>query len=437
MKNYLLALSVSMAVAGAANAQEPIKFKFWHALSGAQEIAVTEMCNKFNSSQDKYQVECTSYKKYDRTLQAAVAAYRVHKQPAIVQASEVSTADMVASGTTIPYKTLMEENGYKIDWNDFISGVSGYYSDSNHNLQAYPFNPSTLVMYVNKTKLKAAGIQNIPETWEQAEKAMKALKGSGEDCAFGMRIDSWRHLEQLSAVHNAPIATNRNGFDGSHAKFDFNKGVEVKHIANMKRWYDDGLMTLQGAMAGINLAQAFQSGKCAIVMDSSGRYGAAAENIKDFEWGIAKIPVYEGTVRHNAIIGGGALWTLNKLPDNVYPGVAAFYNFISSKEEQIDFSSKTGYMPNKISTIKQMEKDGSFSSKLLGGLPVIFDSLNNYETGDYNQGIRLGFFPQFRATWKTQVELVFDNQKTPQEAMDYAAKEGNKLLERFNKTYQL
>jgi len=439
-KNIIFAavcLSLASGVQAKDGAQERVKFDLWNATSGQQQKALNTLCDNFNDSQSKFEIECTSYKKYNKTLQAAVAAYRVNQGPAIVHANEVASADLITSKVTTPYKDLMEDNGFKVNWDDYISGVKGYYSDAKGDLLAMPFNPSTVALYVNKTQLKAAGVSESPETWEETADALRKLKANGSTCPYAMKIEPWRHLEQLSAAHNSPIASNKNGFSGYGAELLFNKGIEVKHLENIKKWSNEGLMTTIGAMSGINAEQAFNTQHCSMVLMSSGRYGIVKANVKDFEWEAIKIPVYKGYERHNTIVGGGAFWTMKKQPDEVYAGVAAFYAFMNKTENQLYFSKETGYTPTRISTVKYIEENDLYNEGALGGVKIAFDTLNNYKTGDYNQGVRLGFYAQVRTEWKNQVEKFFDDQKNAQEAMDDAVKKGNKLLRRFEKTYGL
>jgi len=53
-----------------------------------------------------------------------------------------------------------------------------------------------------------------------------------------------------------------------------------------------------------------------------------------------------------------------------------------------------------------------------------------------SRGLRLGYFIQIRNIINEELELVWNDTKTPQEAMDSAVKRSNKQLREFEKIYQ-
>ena len=55
------------------------------------------------------------------------------------------------------------------------------------------------------------------------------------------------------------------------------------------------------------------------------------------------------------------------------------------------------------------------------------------KTTDKSRGIRLGNFVQIRTVIDEELENVWANKKTPQEALDAAVKRGDDLLVRFER----
>ncbi len=131
---------LGLALAAPAASADPIKFDFWYGLSGDLSNVVQQMCSNFNKSQTDYQIVCTSQTDYDTNLQNTIAAYRANKQPTITQIYDVGTATMLLSGAVQPVYQLMADNGYKIDWNNYIPGVKSYYASSKGDLWSMPFN---------------------------------------------------------------------------------------------------------------------------------------------------------------------------------------------------------------------------------------------------------------------------------------------------------
>ena len=123
-------------------AQAKTEIHFWHALSGQLGEALETQAKQFNDSQGEYEVKPLRKGGYAETLTAAIAAYRQKNPPHIVQVFEVGTQTMMLSGAVYPVYELMQQNEIKIDWNDFIKSVVGYYTKDG-KLYSMPYNSST------------------------------------------------------------------------------------------------------------------------------------------------------------------------------------------------------------------------------------------------------------------------------------------------------
>lgn len=121
------ALVLSLHMAGNALAADRVKVEWWNAASGRLAEITKQLISDFNASQDKYEIVGVSKGNYEETMAAMVAAYRVGQQPVLIQAAERGFLTMHRSGAIIPVPELMEREGYKINWNDFVGPVAGFY----------------------------------------------------------------------------------------------------------------------------------------------------------------------------------------------------------------------------------------------------------------------------------------------------------------------
>jgi len=88
---------------------------------------------------------------------------------------------------------------------------------------SFPFNSSSMVMWINKDELKKAGVAEIPKTWPEVFDAAKKLKAAGHaTCGFSNAWATWANIEQFSAWHNVAIGTKANGLDGFDTVLNFN-----------------------------------------------------------------------------------------------------------------------------------------------------------------------------------------------------------------------
>ncbi len=430
-------MSLALALPAAA---APVKFDFWFGLSGDLQRVVQTMCQNFNDSQKDYEVVCTSQGNYDATLQNTIAAFRAGKQPAIVQVYDVGTATMMLSGAYYPAGKLMEENGYKIDWNDYFPGIARYYATSKGELLSFPFNSSTALLYWNKDAFAKIGKTEAPKTWEEAGEDMKALKGAGYDCPMAINIsgdESWQIMEQFSAIHNQPVATKNNGFDGLDARLTVNKTMFVKYITDLKSWYDQGLIKIKSKQLGQDMVQAFSAGDCQMIMTSVGDHGTVGKTAKaGMNWDVAELPVYAGTDRKNSLVGGASLWVLSGKSADEYKGAAAFLNFIHDPKTALFWSTNTGYIPVTKSGFDFMKSSGFYDKAPYKGREVAIASLTASEPTPITRGVRLGNFTQIRAEFGNQMQAIFANKVTVQQGIDNLVANGNQILDRFEQTYK-
>ncbi|KKK62909.1 hypothetical protein LCGC14_2999620, partial [marine sediment metagenome] len=307
-----------------------------------------------------YTVTASHKGNYSETLNAGIAAFRAGEQPDILMVFEVGTATMMAAqGAIKPVYEVMSDAGAEFDPEAYLGAVKGYYTDTDGQMLSLPFNSSTPVLYVNRTKLEEAGIDPDTDlsTWQAVGDVLTQLKEAGVECPMTTAWQSWVHLENLSAYHNVPFATKGNGFGGLDTELSFNSPVQVQHIQNMGDWAQDGRFVYAGRRneGGAN----FRAGECALFTESSAGYaGVKAEAEFDFE--IRPLPYYEGTegAPQNTIIGGASLWVMAGQSDEEYKGVAEFLNFLSSADIQAKWHQDTGYLPITTAAADKTAADG-------------------------------------------------------------------------------
>nr|WP_306667867.1 sn-glycerol-3-phosphate ABC transporter substrate-binding protein UgpB [Oceanospirillum sediminis] len=392
---------------------------------------VNEIAEKFNVSQNKYEVKPVFKGNYTETMTAAVSAFRAKKHPHIVQVFEVGTATMMsAKGAVYPTWQLMEDSGQAFDANDYLASVTGYYSTNDGKMLSMPFNSSTPVLYYNKQALTKAGVQP-PKTWEEMETAGKKLQAAGYKCGFTTGWQSWVQLENFSARHNIPFATNNNGFGGLDTELTFNGDLQVKHITKLAEWQQSGLFSYGGRRS--DSAPKFYSGECAMYMNSSASYAGVKSNIQGFDFGVAELPYWEGAVKkpQNTIIGGATLWTLKGHKKDEYKGVAEFFTFLSSAEVQADWHQFTGYLPITHAAADLTREQGFYQEN--PGTDVAITQMTSVTPTPNSKGLRLGNFVQIRDIINEELEKVWAGQVSAKQALDKAVQRGNKPLRKFER----
>jgi sn-glycerol 3-phosphate transport system substrate-binding protein len=440
-----------VAFPGAALAKTEIHF--WHAMTGALGEALETQAKQFNESQGEYEIKPLRKGSYAETLTAAIAAYRQKNPPHIVQVFEVGTQTMMLSGAVYPVHELMQQNEVKVDWNDFIKPVVGYYTKDG-KLYSMPYNSSTPILYYNKDAFKKAGLdpEKPPKTWQDVEVFSKKLIASGATkCGFSTGWPSWTMVENMHATHDQPFATKNNGFGAVEGvELLINKEFGQKHIGALAGWQKDNIYSY-GGRAG-TADPKFVNGDCGIYIQSSALISGFTRSIK-YDWGTGELPHWGAPYKKaTSIIGGATLWVLKGKPQAEYRGVARFLDFLSKPEQQMWWHVNTGYLAISNTAVRNLEQGYHFVKNpkqytafaQLTGLPATAPAAMKDKKAappkaervatPNSSGLRLGNFVQIRDAVEAELENVFGGKKPVKQGLDDAVAKSNALLKEFAAT---
>ena len=433
LRNKLAAVCAAaiLSTGSAFAAAKPIKITWWHAMGGHLGQEVNKLAKAFNESQSAYRVVPVYKGNYTQTMTDAIAAYRAHRQPDILQVFDVGTGTMMAAkGAIVPVYKLMREQGVAFSPDSYIPAVKSYYTDSQGHMLSLPFNSSTPVLYYNRAEFKKAGLDpdNPPKTWQQVEQDARKLKQAGVPCGFTTAWQSWIQLENFSAWHSVAFANKDDGFSGMATKLLINRKPFVTHIARLQHMARKGLFKYGGRRG--SSSSLFYAGTCAMFMDSSGGLVSIVNGAK-FDVGVGMMPYNPDIDAHpqNSIVGGASLWVMNGEPKDHYKGIAEFLAFLSTPQTQAQWSQATGYVPITQAAYRLNRKQGYYQK--YPGAAVALKELSLHQPTPDSKGIRLGNFVQIRDIINEELESVWAGKKSAQQALDTAVQRGDQQLRRF------
>lgn len=438
MSKLFIVIAVVVIFSAGQVMAKPITINWWHAMRGARGKVVDTMVKAFNDSQSKYVVVATYKGAYDEVVNAGVAAYRAKKQPHILQSFEVGTQTMMLSGAIYPVYKLMKDQGYNVDWSEYLQPVLSYYMNADGNLMSMPFNSSTPVMYYNVDLFKKAGIPMLsktdPVSWDKLGDITATLVRSGVPGGMVTAWQSWTQIENYSAIHNLPFASKSNGYDGLDCELTINNPVVVKHITRLKTWMDDKRF-FYGGQKYQGPKSEFIAQNAGIYIDSISAIAKLKKAVKDFTWDVAPLPV-ESWMKdpQNSIIGGASLWIFKGHNKKDYKGVAAFMKHLARTDMQEYWHKETGYFPITLTAYEDLKSKGYYKENPLQEVGI--KQLTRRLPTRISRGLRLGYFIQIRNVINEELELVWNDTKTPQAALDNAVKRSDQKLREFEKTYK-
>src|SRR3990172_8404271 len=382
-------LAITAAVPGFTTgqvwAQAParVQIEFWHAMRGPLGESLEGIAARFNASQTRYKVNPTFKGSYPETMVAAIAAFRAGNAPHIVQMFEVGTATMMAAGAAIkPVHQLFKETGVSFDPTTYLPAVRGYYSDAAGRMVCMPFNSSTPVLWYNKDAFRKAGLDpnTPPKTWAQVRTAAQRIRATNAaPCGLSTAWPTWVQFETFGAVHDIPLATKANGFEGFDAELTINAPLYVRHVQ--------------------------------LLMDM----------------------LKEGTFKYGGRDSAGdAVFPSPRRTPEEYRGVAELFRFLSSSEEAAKWHQETGYVPITFSGMQQAMATGYYREFPWAELPI--KQLTRTPPTKNSRGVRLGNMPEIRVVIYEEIEKAFQGQQTAKQALDNAVRRGNEILRRFQQT---
>ncbi|MBB5049337.1 sn-glycerol 3-phosphate transport system substrate-binding protein [Rhodopseudomonas rhenobacensis] len=433
LRHVGLAATLSLALGLASPALAATEIQWWHAMTGANNDVIVKLAEEFNAAQTDYKV-VPSYKgSYPDTMNAGIAAFRAGNAPHIIQVFEVGTATMMAAtGAVKPVYKLMADTGEPFDSKAYLPAITGYYSTSKGEMLSFPFNSSSMVMWINKDALKKADIAEIPKTWPQVFEDAKKLKAAGyATCGFSTAWVTWANLEQLSAWHNVPLASKANGLDGFDTKLEFNGPLQIKHLEKLIELQKDKTYDYSGRT---NSGEGrFTAGECPIFLTSSGFFGNVKAQAK-FDWTNAPMPYYPDAAGapQNSIIGGASLWVMGGKTPAEYKGVAKFLSFLSDTDRQVAIHKASGYLPITKAAYAKAQEEGFYITAPYLETPL--KELTNKPPTENSRGLRLGNMVQLRDIWAEEIESALAGKKTAKDALDTAVTRGNAMLRQFERT---
>ncbi|MQS76753.1 ABC transporter substrate-binding protein [Companilactobacillus halodurans] len=404
---------------------------FWHEMGGPSEQALEQVVDGFNKSQNKYRVVPKYQGTYDEAIQKILQTHGTSTSPAVFQAFDISTAQMLHSGFTTPVQDFIDQDHFDVSK---ISPVARAFYSNGGKQQSMPFNTSQPVLYYNATLLKKYHITPPPvsPSYSDITRVAKELYEKSGHKTKGMTIQiyGW-FLEQAMANAGTQIANQNDGHTGNPTEVKVNNPEAVKFMKWIKENIKAGdfINYGSGGSAGANQTAGFLSDKVGIFIQSSASIGQLTKSNKN-ELGITYFPHPDGQKANGVAIGGASLWISNDKPKDVQRGAFEFIKYTVRPEVQAQWQKSTGYLAlnkdsQKTSILKDLYKK-SPESKVPG--QQLATAKPNYS----NSGILMEGMQLARQLEETAMEGVYNGSDIDQE-LKTADKAINENLQQLNR----
>lgn len=311
---------------------------FWHAMNGPHQEAITELTNKFNESQEAYEVVEQNQGDYSTLNQSIMASGVSDDLPTISQATASNIPDWASNDLIIPLDDLLA--GENFDQETVDSIIPGFLDGSTYEEQtmAVPFSKSVRIMYVNEDILEEYDTE-VPTSFEEVQALGEAMQEAGDErFALGLESGIEMELETMARQNGAEwISDDLSTVD-----------IGEENATEPMQYIVDAIDAGWARTAGEDgfMSGPFGRGDVALYLGSSAGLSHVEPGAEEsgMTWSTAELPVYnEGEPL--TLLAGNDLTVFASATDEEQQGAAAFMNFLLQPENTAEWAIATGYVP--------------------------------------------------------------------------------------------
>jgi sn-glycerol 3-phosphate transport system substrate-binding protein len=411
-----------------------VTIDFWHSEAGSNLETLTRLVDRFNASQNEVRVRMSYQGTYQEAAAKLIASLGTGQVPAVLGDG---TAQMIIdSGAVTPIQDFVDRDGYDLSHLD-PKGLQ-YYTYQG-KLWAMPFAMDTSLLYYNKVVFREVGLdperppQDLEELRQYSEKILKR-DSAGNVVRSGIALDIANWAERIFAEHGDLWVDKENGHEGRATKVLFDNDTGRWFWQWWRDMVDEGLAFNVGRNPTyVEGFLAMASGRAAMTFSYPGALRSVIDALEKggqgVEIGISRLPGVPGGTGQPSFSSLG-FWILNVRPKEEQEAAWKFIKWLVEPEQQAEWFAGGGYLPVDHSAI-----DLPAAQDIVARYPlfqVALDLCLNTPAMPATVDALLGPRYQVRETVYTAVEEMLEGGKDPDQALEDAAAESNRIIEEYN-----
>ncbi|MFI6889792.1 ABC transporter substrate-binding protein [Streptosporangium canum] len=246
---------------------------------------------------------------------------------------------------------------------DIIPALREYYTYGG-DLLSMPSVGTTSLLYANTDLLRAAGVTELPQTWDEVEAVCKTIAAHEGGPSHAI---TWSNhgtfFQQAIASQGGLLADRDNGRSGQAEKVDLSSQEMLTWVKWWQRLHQDGHYLYTGKMPDWEgTLRAFADQEVAIRISSSNDVNYMVQTAKSRGFGIeAGIFPYNDHVPYvgNAV-AGTSLWLADGLDEATQDGALAFLQFLHNPRNAADRHKANSFIPLTHASYDLLEEEGWF-----------------------------------------------------------------------------
>lgn len=383
-----------------------IHLTLWQGVNPPPNRAVLQkLVARFNQAHSDIQVESIYAGQGDQQMPKILAAVVGNAQPDLLWFAPTITGQLIELNAIRPIEDWLDRSPLKnqidpalfesMQWEDHVWSV--------------PFGVNNVGIFYRPSLFKAAGITNLPRTWDDLRQTAKQLTAANQHgILLPLGKGEWSVFMWLSFLWSA----NGELFDRGQINLETPNAA-----AAMQLWQDliqDGSAVLSEPERGYELDR-FLAGKVAMQLTGPWTLGQLQPTGVDF----AVMPIPIG-VKPSTSIGGENLFILKTTPDREQAALT-FAEFVLSEAFQTEWAIGTGYLP-----VNLRSRQSAAYQKFVADQPALKVFLDQAQQGR-SRPIAPGY-NRISDSLGRAIEAVLLEKSTPAQALIDAQKRLNLTL---------
>ncbi len=337
-------------------ATEPsvINLTLWHGINPPPNRDVFQkLVNEFNQNHPQINVNAYYIGQPDQQMPKILTSVVGNAAPDILWYSPQITGQLVELDAIEPIEEWLNESPRQAEIDPSLFEAM----ELNEQIWSIPMATNNTAIFYRPSLFEAAGITNLPLTWEEfrvaAQQLTRDLDQDGKIDQQGILLPlgkgEWTVFTWLPFMYSA---------EGELIENDQINLVNSGAIQALQFWSDlikDGSALLSPPERGYEQDN-FISGK--VAMQITGPWTLGYLDSLNIDYGVFPIPAQ---AQQATVIGGEHLFVMKKTPQH-QQAVLTFLDYVLSEEFQTEWSLGTGYLPINLKT-RQSQKYQEFLSQ--------------------------------------------------------------------------
>lgn len=317
--------------------EDVIRLTLWQGVNPPPNRDVLQtLVDRFNASHPSIQVESLYVGQSDQQTPKVLAAIVGNATPDLIWFAPMFTGQLVELEAIRPLEDWLQRRGLLDNLDPALLESMQWEG----HLWSIPFGTNNVGLFYRPSLFEAAGIEQIPHTWEELRQVAQTLT-IPEDNQHGILLPlgkgEWTVFMWLPFMWSAGGELTEPDADGDSVVTLNTPGA----IAALQFWQDlltDGSVILSQPERGFELDR-FLTGNVAMQLTGPWTLGFLQETDADF--GVMPIPQKE---RPATSTGGEHLFLFKSTPDREAAALE-FMEYVLSESFQTEWAIGTGYLP--------------------------------------------------------------------------------------------